>query len=192
MIGAAKKDRSHREGQTVFDQRTLRLKNGQDAILRSATPNDAESWVANVSAIGAEWIYLMTEIFRRTPDQVREQFRDADPTSTLWLVGELEGKVVAGADFHRGIHSKNAHTASLGVAVRREFRGLGFGEALMRAGTEWARSVGVTRLKLGVFATNRPALSLYQKLGFVEEGRLKGEVILDGRPVDEVLMALSL
>ncbi len=62
----------------------------------------------------------------------------------------------------------------------------------MRAGIEWARDVGVRRLKLGVFETNERALALYRKLGFVEEGRLKGEVVLDGKPVDEILMALTL
>ena len=62
----------------------------------------------------------------------------------------------------------------------------------MRAGIEWAKSVGITRLRLSVFQTNERAIALHRKLGIVEEGRLNGEVILDGRPVDELLMALSL
>jgi RimJ/RimL family protein N-acetyltransferase len=170
----------------------IRLKNGKFGIIRTATPADAEAWVENVRAIGAERIYIMTEEFARTAEEVREQFRETESPSTLWLVGELDGKVIGGADFHRGSHSKNAHTALLGVAVRREFRGLGFGEALMRVGAEWARRLGVTRLKLGVFATNEPAISLYRKLGFVDEGRLNGEVMLEGRAVDEILMVLWL
>jgi ribosomal protein S18 acetylase RimI-like enzyme len=85
---------------------------------------------------------------------------------------------------------KNAHTAQLGVAVRKDARGLGLGTALMKAGIGWARSVGVRKLTLGVFASNDRAVRLYRGLGFVEEGRLRGQVILGGVPVDELLMAL--
>jgi len=56
----------------------------------------------------------------------------------------------------------------------------------------WARSVGIRKLTLGVFASNTPAVALYRKLGFAQEGRSRGQVILRGRPVDELLMALWL
>lgn len=148
--------------------------------------------MANVRAIGAERVFIMTETLRRTLEQVRDQFAQSEPDTTLWLVAEVEGTIAGGADFHRGLHSKNAHVADLGVAILKRFRGQGLGEAVMRCGIEWARGVGVTRLRLGVFETNDRAMALYRKLGFVEEGRLKGEVILDGLPRDEVLMALFL
>jgi RimJ/RimL family protein N-acetyltransferase len=62
----------------------------------------------------------------------------------------------------------------------------------MDAGLAWVRTSGVRKLTLGVFATNEVALRLYRRLGFPEEGRLRGQVILDGVPVDEILMALWL
>ncbi len=134
----------------------------------------------------------MTERLERTVDQLREQFANAPPSKELWLVAEVEGAIVGGADFKRGKPAKNEHVATLGIAVTRPFRGVGLGEYMMRAGIEWAKSVGITRLRLSVFQTNERAIALHRKLGIVEEGRLNGEVILDGRPVDELLMALSL
>lgn len=170
--------------------KSVRLKDGRTALVRSARPDDAEVWIANTNAIGSEQVYLMTERFVRSVEEIRAQFQDAGPRAALWLVAEVDSKVVGGANFRRGNWSKNAHTADSGAAIRKEYRGLGIGEALMRAGLEWAQSVGIRKLKLGVFATNDRAIALYRKLGFVEEARLKGEVILDGRPVDEILMAL--
>jgi len=167
----------------------VHLQDGRSAVVRSATPADAEVWIANVNAVASEGIYLMTERFTRTVEEIRVQFRDADPRTALWLIGEVDGVVVAGGNFSRGLPVKSAHTASLGVFVLREYRGLGLGEALMRAGIEWAREVGIRKLKLGVFATNERALALYRRLGFTEEGRLRGEVILGGVPVDEILMS---
>ncbi len=171
---------------------TFHRPDGGDVLLRRAQPEDAEAHVELWNAIGAERIYLMTERLARTVEEVRTQFRDADPLRTLWLVAEQDGQLVGGAGLQRGVWKKNEHTATLGIALRKEFRGRGIGEALLRSGLEWARSVGIRKVKLGVFATNDRAIALYRKLGFVEEARLRGEVILEGHPVDEVLMALWL
>ena len=63
---------------------------------------------------------------------------------------------------------------------------------MMRAGTDWARSVGARKMTLGVFATNARAIRLYRRLGFRVEGRLRDQAVVEGRPVDELLMALWL
>jgi RimJ/RimL family protein N-acetyltransferase len=168
---------------------TVRLKDGRVAVVRAAIPADAERWIANLNAIGSERVYILTETFARTPEEIREQFRTADPNEVLWLAAEIDGTVVGGADFHRGRRPKCAHTASLGVALLPEARGVGLGAAMLSAGIDWARRSGITKLKLGVFATNDRAIALYRKLGFVEEGRLRGEARIEGEDVDEVLMA---
>jgi RimJ/RimL family protein N-acetyltransferase len=169
-----------------------KLPDGRQLVVRVARPYDAEAHIRNFNQIAAERVFVMTENFTRTVEEIRTQFGDADPNSALWLVAEVDGAVVGGANFLRGRWKKNSHTADLGIAILSEFRGLGIGEVLMQAGIEWARRVGVRKLKLEVFASNVRAIRLYGKLGFAEEGRLKGEVMLDGHPVDEVLMALWL
>jgi RimJ/RimL family protein N-acetyltransferase len=171
---------------------TVPLRDGGSVVIRRATPQDAEVHIANTNAIAGERVYLMTETFARPVDEIERQFRDADPSAELWLLAELEGRVVGGANFRRGRWTKNAHTADLGVALLPSARGRGIGEALLREGFGWARSVGIRKLKLGVFASNERALAFYLKLGFVVEARLKNEVVLDGRPTDEILMALWL
>lgn len=59
----------------------------------------------------------------------------------------------------------------IGMMVARDWRGRGVGTALVEAAIEWARERGLHKLSLGVFPQNEPALALYRKLGFVEEGR---------------------
>ncbi len=160
--------------------------------MRDALPADAAAWIANLNAVGAEGRYVMTEVFARTREEIETQFKETDPTHQLWLVAEVDGRVIGGANASRGRHSKNAHSAELGVSVLREYRGLGIGQALMEAIIAWGRELGLAKIRLGVFATNAPAIGLYEKLGFREEGRLRKEVRIDGAYVDEVLMALWL
>ena len=70
--------------------------------------------------------------------------------------------------------SSAASTASVRSAWPscKEWRGRGVGSALLGAAIEWARSEGLHKLSLSVFAHNEAAIALYRKLGFVEEGRL--------------------
>lgn len=173
-------------------RRTLTLRSGRTAVVRDAVPADASQWIENINAIGAERRFILTETFSHTVEEVERQFRDSNITNVLWLAGEVEGHLVAGADFRRGHHPKDAHVVSLGISVRKEFRGIGLGRAMMEVGLDWARERGVRKVRLGVFATNDPAISLYRALGFEEEGRLRGEVVIDGMETDEILMALWL
>ena len=48
---------------------------------------------------------------------------------------------------------------------------------------------GIRKLFLGVFSTNERAIALYGALGFEGEGRLRGQVILDGLSADLLLMS---
>ena len=59
----------------------------------------------------------------------------------------------------------------LGMAVARGWRGRGVGSALLAAGIEWARERHLHKLTLAVFPHNTAAIALYEKFGFVEEGR---------------------
>lgn len=52
------------------------------------------------------------------------------------------------------------------VEVREEYRGRGYGRALMLEAEGMALDAGVDRLGLHVFAANTPALRLYESLGY--------------------------
>ncbi|MER7885121.1 GNAT family N-acetyltransferase [Streptomyces fimicarius] len=52
------------------------------------------------------------------------------------------------------------------VEVREEHRGRGYGRALMQLAEDTTRACGADRLGLHVFASNTPALRLYESLGY--------------------------
>jgi ribosomal protein S18 acetylase RimI-like enzyme len=67
---------------------------------------------------------------------------------------------------------------SLGIALLESARGAGLGEMLMHFLHGAARLKGAERVRLTVDEANKPALSLYRKLGYafepLEAGRLVG------------------
>ncbi|RFU86868.1 N-acetyltransferase, partial [Streptomyces triticagri] len=70
--------------------------------------------------------------------------------------------------------------------------GRGIGRALVRAACAAARDRGARRLTLRVLGHNVPARALYAAEGFVVEGVLPGEFLLDGEYVDDVLMGRAI
>ncbi|MET7361591.1 GNAT family N-acetyltransferase [Streptomyces sp. NPDC005562] len=83
----------------------------------------------------------------------------------------------------------NAHVRQIqGFAVAEEVRGRGVGRTLIRAAMDEARRQGAVRITLRVLGHNTPARKLYESEGFVVEGVLPGEFLLDGVYVDDVMM----
>ena len=103
------------------------------------------------------------------------------------IVGLLESRV-------RELPRSNAHVLRFYVSLSAPVRRRGIGSELLARMIEWAHAQErIKKISLGVLSTNTPAISLYQRLGFVEEGRKKMEYHLpDGSFADEISMALFL
>ena len=87
----------------------------------------------------------------------------------LWLVAEEEGKVAG----YIGSQTCTDESDVMNVAVHPDFRRRGIAEALVNALVEELKAIESRCLTLEVRASNVPAISLYEKLGFAEVGRRK-------------------
>lgn len=110
------------------------------------------------------------------------------------LVAELDGRVVGYVRLaYPTPLAANTHVRQIqGLAVADEARGAGVGRALVRAAVGHARQAGARRITLRVLGHNGPARALYESEGFVVEGLLPEEFLLDGKYVDDVLMGQAL
>ncbi|MFF0554960.1 GNAT family N-acetyltransferase [Streptomyces sp. NPDC004266] len=121
-------------------------------------------------------------------------FFDARHLPGDYLVAVRDGTVVG---FVRVVPptplAATAHVRQIqGLAVAGSARGKGVARALLRAAMDRAREQGAVRITLRVLGHNAPARALYASEGFVVEGVLPGEILLDGAYVDDVLMGRSL
>ena len=137
------------------------------------------------------WSAAVSPAVPPSPDQ---PFFTADLTPADVLVAEVDGAVAGYVALGPATRlESNRHVVYMrGLAVAPEHQGRGVGRALVEAAVDAARERGARRLTLRVLAENAPARRLYQACGFVVEGVLRGEFLLDGRYVDDVLMALAL
>lgn len=84
----------------------------------------------------------------------------------LFLVAEEEGKVVGYAGLNRVLDEGDVTN----IVVAEEYRGRGLGTALTAALLEEGKKEGIQAFTLEVRFSNLPAVRIYEKLGFVQEG----------------------
>ncbi len=110
------------------------------------------------------------------------------------LVAEDGGEIVGYVAVGRATRlESNRHVADIrGLAVAPDHQGRGLGRALVEAALDAARERGARKVTLRVLGPNTAARALYESCGFVVEGVRRDEFLLDGRYVDDVLMARHL
>lgn len=165
----------------------------EDYLVRRATQDDAEVIIRGIETICVEGGAFYTTYFVASPQWERVLF---DPTAApdhLLIIAEWKGQFVGAGRLFPGEHNTLfRHVAELGMFVLRPYRRRGIGTTLLGWMLAWAAGAGLEKITLTVFATNTAAIRLYQKFGFVEEGRQQRHLKIGDRYIDRLLMAYFL
>jgi len=170
-------------------------KRGREVVIRAARSEDAEKVLTYNRNIMKTETYMLTtaEEFNLTAEDERLWIEKVQKVpDNLVILAEHLGEVVGFSDFQCGLRKRNAHTGSFSISVRSDFRGCGVGKALIQALLNWADGrQQIEKIGLSVFASNKPAIGLYRRMGFIEESLLKKQIKLEnGDYVDLIGMGL--
>jgi L-amino acid N-acyltransferase YncA len=132
-------------------------------VIRPARPEDASAMARLFAAVAGERDRIGTE----PPVDVDERTEHFARSAASSMVAEAGDRIVGMANVDVGRFG----AGDIGMLVDAGWRGRGVGSGLLQAAIEWSRAEGLHKLCLEVFPTNAPALALYRKCGFVEEGR---------------------
>jgi len=169
------------------------VKSGEEIVVRSVLPEDTKVLHELTTEILREREFMITDPdeFQFTEEQEHAwlQQHHNDP-GMISLLAFAQTTLVGYVHFACEGRRRRAHSGRFGIAVRREWRSKGVGLALLQALLDWAMDdPQVEKVWLEVFATNSRGIHLYEKLGFVEEGRLLKEIkVAPGHYIDLILM----
>lgn len=114
---------------------------------------------------------------------------DTESISNLFLVAEVNGRIVGFSRCEGNKLKRSAHKVVFGICVLKEYWGYGIGKNLLKESIAWADSNEIKKINLNVLETNETAIKLYQKYGFEVEGMLKKDKLLsDGNYYNTILM----
>jgi RimJ/RimL family protein N-acetyltransferase len=157
--------------------------------IREISQEDIESLHACLDSVARERKYL--GFTQAAPlEETRKSLMEDMERGVIRLIALGESKVIGWCHIRPDRWEGFTHTGWLGMGVLNKYRGQGIGSALLYQTLAEARNRGLERVELSVFASNLPAIHLYEKFKFEIEGRKKRARKLDGNYDDIIVMAL--
>ncbi|MPQ31349.1 GNAT family N-acetyltransferase [Clostridium estertheticum] len=116
-------------------------------------------------------------------------YEDSIAKKTIFLIAEVEHKILGFTRCEGMKLSRFRHKAEFGLCISKEYWGYGIGKILLQKVMMWAATVETKKISLTVVQANTKAIQLYKKYGFIEEGLLiKDRIHKDGNYYNTVMM----
>lgn len=176
----------------IYETTEKILKNGKIAIFRNPTEADAHEMVEYLRVTAGETDFLIGYPEERTLTDEQEALflkRSNESAKDLMIVCEIDGKITGNCSIMFNSRIKTRHRASVGIALLKEFWGLGIGTLMFEELIRIARDRGIMQMELEVVEGNERAIVLYQKMGFQTVAEKPNAIRLkDGTLLKEFIM----
>lgn len=172
------------------------LADGRVLVIRQAVGDDACAVLDYVERISGESDFLSFgpgEFELTEPEEADFLRRCCASGNQLYILGLLDDTIVSALAFCGGRRSRVRHRGEFSLSVRKPYWGLGIGSLMLAALIAWARGTRiVNKINLRVRTDNQRAIRLYERQGFVIEGTIRREILLNGSYFDHHWMGLEL
>jgi len=173
--------------------KTFASSRGRSFCVRTANPSEAAEVLSLTKSVLVEsrGNILLPEEYGEPESTMRQQIQELqDAPGKLAIIAEAAGEFVGLLKFKNGHVQRLAHRGSFSMSVINSWRREGVGSALLEVLIDWATaSPLIEKVSLGVLSTNEPAIKLYKKFNFIEEGRCPKEIKLSSNEyADDILM----
>ncbi|MGD0804236.1 MAG: GNAT family N-acetyltransferase [Candidatus Bathyarchaeia archaeon] len=150
-----------------------------------------DSFYNCLDSVARERLYLA--LVRAPPlEETRKFLSSGLDEGVIRKISVKQGNVIGWCDISPGNNEGFTHSGRLAMGVIKKYRGRGIGKRLLINAIAEVKKKGIERIELEVYSSNIPALTLYEKHGFVREGVKVKARKLDGVYEDIIEMALIL
>jgi len=165
---------------------------GKGIIFRYPKSEDLDSLLRTINSLVEEKAMLTIQEKQTKREETKwltDQLNKIKNKQGVFLVVEVEGKIMGSAGVKKQERLSENHIGELGISLRKEIRGKGIGTRLLKRTMKEAKKVlKVKIIRLRTMGINKIAQRLYQKCGFKEVGRIKRGLKCYRKYVDEVIM----
>ena len=170
--------------------RSIKIKNGQEIVLRSPLASDAENLLNHLRVTHAESYKNLNQSAKYWNNFAVEDeakiLTDFETSKKKFMMCAFnKDRIIGGLGLVGHQAEFVRKTASLGMSIQNEFSNSGLGTIMMQYTLELAKEYGFHRIELTVRTYNLPGIKLYEKMGFQRIGLLKDAAFVDDGFVDE-------
>ncbi len=165
-------------------------------IYRNPAAGDAKKIVDFYNYVGGETSFLSFEKdeYPLGAEEQEAEIKRLEGNVNNTMLLALDGEEIVGIATINSSHKlKSRHEGELGIVVAQKYQGQGIGSRLIQMLIDWCKGNGVTtRIRLDTRTDNTAAVSLYLKFGFVVEGCLRNQTLLNGKYYDLYIMGMMI
>ena len=164
-----------------------------ELLIREAEPGDAVELVTFLNRVSLETDFTSLDgdgILLTGEEMEIFLNKQASSDNQISLLAFLNGKIAGIVNITADQRKRVRHIGDLFIVIGKRYWNNGLGSLLLEEAIEWAQASGILRrLQLTVQTRNQAAVHLYQKHGFIIEGRQeRGAYIEEGEFIDVYLM----
>ena len=175
--------------------KVFKAKDGRKVTLRAPRWDDLDDLLDMINSLVEEGAEIMMDQ-KQTRDEelnwLARNLSDQEKKERTYVAAEVDGKLIANSQVSRFGAGRQSHVGLLGIAIRDGYRNIGIGTQMMETLLDEGKKMGIKVLILDMFATNKRAKHVYEKMGFREVGRIPKKIFKDSKYIDEILMTLEL
>ena len=174
---------------------TFTSKTGKTIMMRPPRLSDVDQLVNYINCLVDENTMVLideNQTKKQELEYVNKSIYDIAENNLVHLLA-FDGDLLIGNSQISRNRWKERHVGTFGISVHQKYRGLGIGKILASTVIQQAKeNMALEKIILEAFLANKPAISLYKRLGFREYGRLPNGVKQSGEFMDRVFMYLDL
>lgn len=176
-------------GKIVYEGTTT---TGKPLLIRYLDKDDTQVLLDYINTLSKEqtFIRFQGELLTLEEEQkfVDKNLKNIEEGTTVQLLAFADGKLIGVSGVYM-LEKVEKHNGLFGISLASGFRGEGIGTILMEKVLEEAKHLtGIKIIILNMFGPNEVAKRLYEKMGFIEYGRLPKGIVYKGEFVDYVYM----
>ena len=164
-----------------------------ELLIREAEAEDAAELVTFLNCVSLETDFTSLDgdgILLTSEEMEVFLNKQASSDNQITLLAFLNDKIAGLVNITADQRKRVRHIGDIFIVIGKRYWNNGLGSLLIEEAIEWAQASGILRrLQLTVQTRNQAAVHLYQKYGFVIEGRQeRGAYIEEGKFIDVYLM----
>ena len=165
-------------------------------IIRKLLPSDInqpEKFQKFVNSLVAEDVMILRNTKKSKKDELewlKGRIKEVKQHKAVYLIAENNGEIVGTCNILL-CRERMDHIGGFGIAIKKEFRGMGLGKYLMQTLIKMAKTELKPRpkiIELEVFEGNKPAIALYKKMGFKPVAKVPNRIQYKGKLITEIIM----
>lgn len=170
----------------------FKLEDGTRVIIRPLIAQDEAALIEFFKSMPTEDIaYLRDDV--KDPAVIKHWCTHLDYETTLPLIAERGGRIIGDATLHQEKRGWKSHIGTVRIVIHPQYRGKGLASALVQEIIDVGLDTGLVKLDAEFIAEQDRAISVFEKLGFVNMAVLPQHVKdLKGESHDLVILVYDL